>query len=354
MQQVRFLKENFVGRNISEVSEEIRPDRMRSDLILTGIDAQGGFDIEMSASFDAYLEALLCGTWDTTGDATFTDGVAVLNSTTFTSATAAFTTGDVGKRFVAPVANIPANTFIATFVNATTVTLSNAAILAGTALSFTIKARTAGNKLINGVVNRSWLVEKGYLDVNQFFQYRGMVFNTLVLTIAAKKRALGTFGFMGQKPTRSATTVSGSIVPPLTVPIMASGPNVTGIELNPNMAGVVATELVVNINNNLRTRDNVESLTTSDLGRGPFDCTVTIRNFFADGLAFDAFVANQYQAFSFAIGDGLRNYTFNLPKAKFASITVETPGIMTDVPEVMELRALADPVTNAELIITRT
>src|SRR6516162_507341 len=84
MQQVRFLKENFVGRNISEVSEEIRPDRMRSDLILTGIDAQGGFDIEMSASFDAYLEALLCGTWDTTGDATFTDGVAVLNSTTFT------------------------------------------------------------------------------------------------------------------------------------------------------------------------------------------------------------------------------------------------------------------------------
>src|SRR6516162_4019506 len=87
MQQMRFLKENFVGRNISEVSEEIRPDRMRSDLILTGIDAQGGFDIEFSCAFDQCLEALLCGTWDTTGDASFADGIITL-TTNLASATA--------------------------------------------------------------------------------------------------------------------------------------------------------------------------------------------------------------------------------------------------------------------------
>jgi hypothetical protein len=79
----------------------------------------------------------------------FGDGVAVLGSTTFTSATAAFTAGDVGQSItqltnvgsVSPTGCIPAGTTIAAFVDANTVTLSQAATASGTGVRFRVAGR---------------------------------------------------------------------------------------------------------------------------------------------------------------------------------------------------------------------
>lgn len=46
-------------------SAEVNSDRMVSDLILTGLEAAGGLEIEMSAgSFDDLIAAAMCSTWD--------------------------------------------------------------------------------------------------------------------------------------------------------------------------------------------------------------------------------------------------------------------------------------------------
>lgn len=71
---------------------------------------------------------------------TFTDGVSTNNSTIYTSARANFVSGDVGR--VITGTNIPANTYIASRTDSTTIVLSQNATGSGTGLSFTIRART--------------------------------------------------------------------------------------------------------------------------------------------------------------------------------------------------------------------
>lgn len=73
-------------------------------------------------------------------DNTYTDGQAIIGSTTYRSATATFATSDVGRAISG--ANIPAGATIAALVDAgSTITLSAPATGSGVALSFTIAAR---------------------------------------------------------------------------------------------------------------------------------------------------------------------------------------------------------------------
>lgn len=79
----------------------------------------------------------------------FSDGVSTAGSTTFTSATAAFVAGDVGKSIVQltskgttdPFGSIPSGTTIAAVVNGTTVTLSQPATASGTGVLFNVAGR---------------------------------------------------------------------------------------------------------------------------------------------------------------------------------------------------------------------
>lgn len=79
----------------------------------------------------------------------FGDGVTTSGSTTFTSATAAFTVADVGASIsqttnrgsVAPSGCIPSGTTIAAYVSATQVTLSQAATTSGTSIPFLVGSR---------------------------------------------------------------------------------------------------------------------------------------------------------------------------------------------------------------------
>lgn len=60
------------------------------------------------------------------GSRNVTDGHLTNGSATFTSATAAFITGDVNKLITSTTSGIPANTYISVYTNATTVTMSAA------------------------------------------------------------------------------------------------------------------------------------------------------------------------------------------------------------------------------------
>lgn len=67
---------------------------------------------------------------------TFADGASTNLSTTYTSASAAFTASDVGRTLTGT--NIPGGTTISSVTNATTIVMSAAATATGTSLSFTI------------------------------------------------------------------------------------------------------------------------------------------------------------------------------------------------------------------------
>ncbi|TCP87447.1 hypothetical protein C8J31_105309 [Rhizobium sp. PP-CC-2G-626] len=79
----------------------------------------------------------------------FKDGVTNAGSTTFTSASATFTAGDVGQTIAqltsvgasSPIGSIPASTTISAVVDGQTVTLSQAATASGTGIRFRVGGR---------------------------------------------------------------------------------------------------------------------------------------------------------------------------------------------------------------------
>jgi len=355
MQKLRFLKETIAHKNSTTVSNEIRSDRMRSDLILLGVDVAGAIDAELSyGTFDMLIEAAMCGTWGTQGDVTLADGVTTNASTTFTSATGAFTAPDVGRSITGT--NIPPNTTISSVTNGTTIVLSNAATASGSALSFTVKARSTGNIIKNGVVNRSFLIEKGFLDLPQFFQFRGCAVNTWDLDVSARKIVMSNFGFMGAQATRSGATVSASQTAQTVSPPIPCGPQITNIETNTNMTGIKVKSLKFSLHNNLRLHDHVESQASDDFGRGVMDLTGQMDCYFKSGALYDQFLTNGSTSFSFVIADPLsgRTYTVLLPKIKLPDVNQEIAGVDADVMQTLQFRALYDSVTAAHLQITRT
>lgn len=63
-QATRFTGESLSATPVTTQSQEIRSDRMVSDLPKTNLTVGGGLDIELSMNtYDDLLEAALCGTW---------------------------------------------------------------------------------------------------------------------------------------------------------------------------------------------------------------------------------------------------------------------------------------------------
>ncbi len=354
MTKLRFTKEALVHKNATAVSAEIRTDRSRSNLLLVGVDTAGAIDGEFSAqTWDSLLEAALCGTWSTAGDVTLADGASTITSTNYTSATAAFVAGDVGKTISGT--NIPVNTYIATVTNGTTIQLSQNATATGTTLSFTIKGRSAANVLNNGTTNRSFLIEKGYLDIAQYFSYRGMVVDEFNLDLTARALAKVNVTFMGSQAFRSGTTLAATPNPQPTTPIITSGPLITGLQANTNMTGIKIKDIKFKIKNNLRIHDVVDQLATDDLGRGVMDITGTFNAYFKNGSLYDQFLANSAISFSFVITDAVgKSYTFLMPNLKLPNADVQTPGVDVDVMLPVEFRALYDSVTGVQMRVSRT
>ncbi len=107
-----------------------------------------GFAINPALQVDLYAGAGGVKLQARTG-AGFKDGVSNAGSTTFTSATAAFTAADVGQAIAqltsvgasSPFGSIPSGTTISAVVNSQTVTLSQAAGASGTGIRFRVGGR---------------------------------------------------------------------------------------------------------------------------------------------------------------------------------------------------------------------
>lgn len=355
MQALRFTREGLKHNNASVVSAEIRADRMRSDLLLVGTDVSGNIEGELSLlTWASFLEAAMCGTWSTAGNSAFTDGVSN-STTTYTSATATFATGDVGK--VITGTNIPPGTYIASRTNATTIILSQAATGSGSSLAFTIVARTANNVLLNGTTNRSFLFERGYLDVSQFFQFVGCTFEEFNLAITARDIIGVNCSIMGAQAYRSGATVAASTLAANTLPPITAGPAITQLETNTGMTGIFVRSLNLQVKNNLRTRPDVQSRRSQDYGRGPLDITGTFEAYFKTGTIYDQFLANSAISFTWTITDPTtgRYLKFTIPVMKLPDADPGgTPGIDADTMQTVQFRGLFDAATNAQLKVERS
>jgi hypothetical protein len=350
-------------------SKEIRADRQKSGFNQLSASASGGLNFELSyVEFDPLMEAALMGTWAKYG----TNGVgttfsADFTATTITAAVApvganAFTTLSKGQWFklVAPTHANNGKFFRVSGSVAPTSTVITVDAATPLATGTSIANCTVGtSRLMNGVTNRSFTVEKEFNDIAQFFAYRGMTVSTFALGAQSGQFVTGSFGFMGKDAVRNVTTqLPGSPAASQNYNIMSGVSNLGAFyEGGVALTGTFIKSFSMQLDNKLRARDGLFNLGAVSIGSGTLDMTGSMDVYLADGSLYDKFlnvVATSAQVrFVDPQGNG---YVFQLPNLNFKDAKVQAGAKDQDAMITLPFDATLDPAsgsTGKTLIIDR-
>ena len=363
----------------TDTSKEVRSDRQVSDLVLTGASASGAVPFELSyREYDAFLEAVTQGTWGvqskwdgTAGTAWGTDGVGAVvpTSATFaagtltagvaTSGSSIFTNLAKGQWIRISGSSIAGQNIIAQ-VSKTVAPTSTILTFEGTPFTGLTGSGGAAVKintfrLTNGVVDRSFSIEREHADITQFFNFRGMKANKLSLSFSSGSIATGSFDFMGKDVVRGAATSMGTSAASQTFGIMNAVSGVGNIYENGTaLTGTSIKSLTLDVDNALRVQDAIGVLGAAGIGSGTLSVSGTMEVYLADGTMYDKFVNNTASSLSWSAVDTAGNgYVFTLPNVKYSDAKVTGGSLNSDAMLSMPFTALMDAATLKTIIIDR-
>lgn len=340
----------------SETSEEIREDAQISDTVNVGYNGQGGFAFELSyGSFDDLFEGILRNPWTT--DAGFSaatvDAIAVDNS--INDSGLGFPILEIGRWI-----NIAGFTGTATNNGYARVATSTTAKITLNPIDITMTDEAAGDTVTvtgsmirNGIIPKSWTIEKALLDVNQFFQFPGMGPNTGSLAFAARAKVTGSVDFIGKDASRTTSTAAAVVDPVTTTRIMNATSNVDLFKEGGLPAGNVM-QFNVAWANNIAGRPVVANPAFESLRYGSFNATGDLQVYFADGTLWDKYKDGQRTSVVFQVTDNVGNsYIFTTPSIHLSDGDILAGSINSDVMGSYTYEANVDPITGCMFQIDR-
>lgn len=367
---LRYTGESLSFDITNTSSQEIRPDRSVADLIQTGAATSGGFNFELSANtYDDFIAGAMFSNWSTPMPTATSIGIAyIATSSSITSnVTTTFANVSVGQwiksvgRGTATTVEFFRVTSLSATSGATSVTVFPAIAAsqaAGSVCSLT------GSVIKNGTTEKSFAIERKVVvnsttATNVFFQYSGLMVNTMSFSAKSDAILTGTFDFMGANPGVSdATAYSGVTIAATVTPVLNAVSNVGGVYEGRPVFTAVANCLIqgidISLTNNLRAIKGIGALYACDVGVGQCDVTGTLNAYFFDKSLYNKYINGTETAISFRTIDAFgHGYAFTMPRVKFETDKVNVSGSNTDIMENMTFKALYDSTTNCELQIDR-
>lgn len=359
---VRYTGESVAFNRRSVTSNEIRDDRMTSDLVAVGADVGGDVNIELSyESFDDIIAAALCSSWSAPvgGVSTIKNGVERKS----------FTLQKHFQDLAIPIFQ----SFSGCRIGGLTLDFQTAQILTGkfsvmgcTALNSTAQFAGAsvtypgdGNTPMNAVTNLSQIEKDG-----------GRI-SEITVTAGGTGYTTASVSFTGGSPTSPATAVavlSGGVVTGITITDPGEGytsapvVNITGPGTGATATAVVGGTMAARIksmsmelNNNLRGQEAVGYLGYIGIALGRLEITGNIELYFENASEYQTFLDNDDFKFSFVVQDVDGNsYKFIFPRVKYEEGTILSGGLDQDLMVTGKWRALADEFTDCMIEIERT
>jgi len=343
MKALNLTGESLKSSNTTVTSDTIRDDRNISDITVVGGGAGGDGAFELRyGDVDDLFEATLQGTWvETIASA----GVANVNvSAAVIEADSSALVNVLADQVVrVSLCSTTANDgdFIVTAVStvAGTTRLHVADASTGVAAAFTSETfdathgRVYGKNLRNGVVSRSFTIEKSHGDVGLIALYTGMRATTLNLSLESQKILMGSFGFTGKGQTISSTTVASAVTAASTNDVMNASGNVTRLwEGGDAVTSIAFSKLTLSLNNNPREQSKVGSDVLTGVATGRCQITGTFSAYFENKNLIDKFVNGTATSLRFQVQDASGNaYIVSIPKVRLTDMTVVAGGPNTDV-----------------------
>jgi len=369
--EFRFTNESLTQNTETAQSEEIRSDRMVSDIIRTQVGAGGDAGIELSyGSHDTLFVGALYDDWSTEVNAV---GVGITisypspeNNTGILTHTSAdspdpYLNVVVGQHLrldgsLASPTNDGVYKVVAkdTTASPQTITVSPAPPSAEAIAS----ANLRGQYISNGTTRKSFQIEKLYSDLSplQYQRFSGMRVGSMDLNIAPGAIINGSFTFQGKELIASSASAGSSTVAVSANDVMSAVDNITDIRIDGvEIADAAAcfTNVQFTVENNLRDQPCIGSLALGGIGIGRTNVSGTIEAYFRDRSLFERYLDFTTTSVSFRATLAGNSYVFDFPAVKFTSGEVVAGGNDQDVIVSMEFEAKRDATSGFMLAITR-
>lgn len=347
--ELPFTGESLKHNKATDVSAEIDPNRNVDDVVEIGVDTNGGINFELQHSaYDKFFESAFCSTFlaDTMA-AVPADLASAGQTVTRTSGT--FSAQVQGAKYVKIAgATNPSNNGIKRVVSWTNTVITLAAgslVAAQTGATLTLNTKY----IRNGTTLKSFLIEKKFSDITQFLHYRGQIVNQLALSCTAKQKITGSFTLIGAKGVAPSGVTIGNGTPTAktTDPIFRAGANVGALLADGAAITAGIRELSLQLGNNLRGRDVINSKEWASLGMGNFDVTGAINAYFVDATLLTKYYAHTALALHHGFVDDLGQLiAFTYPKIQFTEGDPEISGQNEDVMLNLPFRAVYGGASN--------
>lgn len=358
LRELRFTNESLNYSAQTAVSEEIRSDRQVSDIIRTGVESGGDVGVELSfGAFDDLFEGMLYNDWTTELDSDATspaDPGFLVSPSPATISAGSPTTGILDLLTVGAFIEISGSTLSPSNDGFYRVTANSGA----GSVSIDPPMPSAGidsfrireSHLRNGVTLKSFLLEKAFTDVSEFFTFTGMRVGTANISIAPGAILTGSFGFSGENATMQGTSIIAGLLSPETIPVAANDvfnavDNVGNVLIDGAVdPDVCFTEIAFDVENNLRFQPCIGQLESSGIGVGRTQISGTLSAYFTNRAFFERYLNFDTTAVSFSITDADGNtYLLDFPSVKFTNGEVVAGGNDEDVLVTIEFTAKRDP-----------
>jgi len=365
--ETRYTGEALDNSISTEKSQEIRADRMVSDLILTDSSPSGSFNFEMSyGSFDDLLEsALMSAGWSAAvnvvgiaGDISTVASPTNNLTSTLNTKFAAVNIGDYIN--VGGFADALNNRLyqVTAKLNGGSITVTpqpnSAETPAGTAA--TVKS---GGRIRNGTLEQSYTLVKQFNDATAVTRhiFRGMRVGGFSLDMQTAAILTGVFNFIGKSAQFSESTFGGeTITAASTTEVMNCVTNVQNIFFDGAALGApgAVMSLQLELDNQHREQKGIGELGNVGVVAGTLMVNVTASQYFESKEQADIFEQSDSFGFSFVLRDNVGNaYVFTLPRCKYESFVANASQLDSDVMADTTFTALRDPLTNCMIQIDR-
>lgn len=372
LQKLRITAESLAKSTNTTQSAEIRPDRQVSDVIRTGISVEGGFDFELSyGSFDKLIAAALFSA-DFGSVVVIVDDDANLQAQIVAATGVLTAVGQFGSGVavgdwikLSNFSNAANNVLVKVLelIDADNIKIAGAAALADETVAADAAGANAkivkGASIKNGTNQRSFTFERGYTDLTKFATFRGLVPESLSLSVSADAIVTGSFAFRGKDEDALASSSPNAGYDNATVsPVMNAIDNVLSVlegDLAVNQSNSLAvTSVSLEVQNNLRDRMIVGSLGADSIGAGKVAVTGSLQAYFNNQSAADKYLNFDKTAVTVLFQDVDGNvYVVELPRVKFTQGTKVAGGENSDVVLDMAFSAYRHEVEDATIRVVK-
>lgn len=353
MTALPYTSESLGHQKQTIVSNQIRDDRMRDTVAEVAVSAEGDINFELQyTDFQKFFEAALGGTF-----------------TTF-SYTGAGTAGNLqfsGNDIIAP-ANTWAGLVVGQYVKITgaaqsgnngirKVTAKSSTNLTVDGAAFTAEdnstATVTGKVLRNGVVRKSFLIEKRFADIGKYFYFRGMRVGQLRLALESEQMITGSMSFMGAEGVPANASIGNATSNPESSDgVMNATANVGNLTEGGVSLVTAIRSIHLTVNNNLRKLSKLASRTAGDINYGTLDVTGTLEAYFEDVALLQKFINHAQSSLSFRATDPAgKVLIFTIPALYFLNGNPTVGGLNQDIMLPLEWQAIRDANTNCQIQI---